>query len=321
MREKIKNKARALQRRSPLIKQAFAFIRKRKKMFLCAAAAAALVLFALVLLLLTFLGAAWVALLIVVTGIVLAVTAFAVNSLYKHWISWEKPTSYFSDLKHRNTAGLVLGSAKAWKYVRSDLFYDPEKELYNCTVYRRSLRMDFATLKTYHSHVKKGGKVFILVDYTDAGKMGDRVLPRDFKYVHPHYFLYTGEKENKKKSSWPILFYPGITIGFVWCKLLKYSGFYRNATWKVTADKNMDIDTGKVYRIAGILDQMLIFCCERGLQPVLLLLNGNRDDNIANEILKAYFTPKYYFMDIRIINSADELNRVIRETIAEKAAK
>lgn len=313
MEKKIKKFVGTWQRRSPLVRKAISFAKKRKKWLLCAAAAAAALLFVLAFVLLAILGGVRAALFAAILCVIFAVMIYVINFLYKHWTDWEKPSSYFSDLKHRNTAGLVLGGTKAWKYVRSDLYYDTEKELYNCTAYRRSLKMDFATLKTYSSHVRRNGKVFLLVDYTEAMKMEGKILPRDFKYVHPHYFLYTGEKENKRKSRWPILFMPGTAIGFVWCKLLKYAGFYPKATWKVAGGKNMDIDTEKVYRMAAVLDQMLCFCRERGLEPVLVLLNGTEDDNIANEIWKAYFTPKYYFMDIRILNSADELNRVIKE--------
>lgn len=61
---------------------------------------------------------------------------------------------------------------------------------------------------------------------------------------------------------------------------------------------------------------MLNFCWERGLEPVLILLGGNPDNRIANDILKAYFAPKYYFYDIATVDTANELNQLINENIA-----
>lgn len=250
-----------------------------------------------------------------IADVVLLLAAAAVlwtDQLSTKWYAKEKPPGFFQNLNWRNVPGLVLGSTKAWKYID---FTKLGGQAFNCVTYKQSFFMDFAMLKTYHSHVRKDGRVFIIYDYSETEQLGNFVAPRDWTYVHRQIFLALGMTADKEKNSHPLFYYPRLTVGFVCARILKKAGIYKKSTWKLTKDKNLDIDTSKVYKAVDALHNMLRFCWDRDLQPELILLNGNSTNNCANEIIKACFAPKYYDYDIKTVNNAKELNRYINQQI------
>lgn len=237
-----------------------------------------------------------------------AVLPFVINAKTVKWIGKERPTSYFQDLRFRNMEGIVVGSTKAWKYMN---LKGKENDIYNCLTYERTLDMDFATLKTYFSHVKKGGKVYFVVDYSENEKLGFRIMPRDFNYVHPHIFLEMGKRGDKIKGLMPLVYHPRFTLGYFFSKIKKNMGLYKNSTWKLSKKKNLDIDTDKVKKFVDRLDAIVNFCWKRELEPEIILLNADANNNCANDIVRAYFAPKYPEFDLHIISNAKEMNEIV----------
>lgn len=250
---------------------------------------------------------------IAIAAAIVMTAAFAfpafVNAKTLFWLSKERPTSYFQDLRFRNMEGILVGSTKAWKY------YDPtdlEDRIYNCTTYKRAFAMDFATLKTYYSHVKKGGRVILVVDYEEAEEIGYKILPRDFNYIHPHIFLQLGKKADKEKAALPLVYYPGFTVRYFFYKLKKNMGGYKKRSWKLCEEKNLDINTVKVKNMVDRIDAVVHFCWDRELEPEVLLLNSGADNNCANEIIRAYFAPRFPEVDIKLVDDAATMNELIK---------
>lgn len=240
--------------------------------------------------------------------LVFAVLPFVINAKTVKWIAKERPTSYFQDLRFRNMDGIVVGSTKAWKYMN---LKGKENEIYNCLTYQRTMAMDFATLKTYFSHVKKGGSVYFVIDYSENAKLGFTIMPRDFNYVHPHIFLEMGKTADKIKGFMPLVYYPRFTVGYFFSKIKKNMGMYKNSTWKLSKSKNLDIDTDKVKKFVDKVDAIVNFCWKRELNPEIILLNADADNNCANDILRAYFAPKYPEFDLHIVSNAKEMNDIM----------
>lgn len=287
------------------------FAKKNLKLTVAAAIVLALVFLTLVFTMTVGIIPAIVAdaLLILSCGAVLLTDKLSVR-----WWTREKPAGFFQDLRWRNVPGLVVGSTKAWKYIDFSRF---NGGIYNCVTYKRSFYMDFAMLKTYFSHVKKNGKVFIVFDYSEAEELGWAISPRDWSYIHPHLFLALGKTADKKKNSHPLFYYPKQTIGYVCARILKELGFYKKTTWKHSNDMNLDIDTEQVQKRISAIEKMLCFCWERDLVPELVLLNGSRKNNCANEIIRATFAPKYYQLDVIVVDNAGELNSYINQKIQQ----
>lgn len=241
--------------------------------------------------------------------IILSAFPAYVNTKTVYWLSKERPTSYFQDLRFRNMEGIVVGSTKAWKYLDMN---DLEDRIYNCTTYKRAFAMDFATLKTYYSHVRKGGRVILVVDYEEAEEIGYKILPRDFNYIHPHIFLQLGKKADKEKAALPLIYYPGFTLRYFFYKLKKNMGGYRKGSWKLSKDKNLDINTEKVKKMVDKIDAVVHFCWDRELEPEVLLLNAGADNNCANDIIRAYFAPRFPEVNIRLVDDAAKMNELIR---------
>ena len=80
---------------------------------------------------------------------------------------------------------------------------------------------------------------------------------------------------------------------------------------------NLDIDTEQVQKRISAIEKMLCFCWERDLVPELVLLNGSRKNNCANEIIRATFAPKYYQLDVIVVDNAGELNSYINQKIQQ----
>ena len=137
------------------------------------------------------------ALLILICGAVLLTDKLSVR-----WWTREKPAGFFQDLRWRNVPGLVVGSTKAWKYIDFSRF---NGGIYNCVTYKRSFYMDFAMLKTYFSHVKKNGKVFIVFDYSEAEELGWAISPRTGAIFILICFLRLGKRQIRKKQPSPVL--------------------------------------------------------------------------------------------------------------------
>lgn len=258
--------------------------------------------------LLGWLTNALVLLIVDVLILVFAVLPFVINAKTVSWIGKERPTSYFQDLRFRNMEAIVVGSTKAWKYLN---LKGKENEIYNCLTYQRTMAMDFATLKTYFSHVKKGGKVYFVVDYSENEKLGYTIMPRDFNYVHPHVFLELGKSGDKIKGLMPLVYHPRFTVGYFFCKIKKNMGLYKKSTWKLSKAKNLDIDTVKVKRFVDRLDTIINFCWDRELNPEIILLNADENNNCANDIIRAYFAPKYPEFDLHIISNSKEINEIV----------
>ena len=239
---------------------------------------------------------------------VFGVMPFIINAKTVLWIGKEKPTSYFQDLRFRNMEGIVVGSTKAWKYL--DL-KGKEDKIYNCLTYQRAMTMDFATLKTYFGHVKKDGHVYFVVDYSENESLNNIIMPRDFSYVHPHIFLESGKKGDKVQAAMPLVYYPKFTMGYFFSKLKKNMGLYKNSTWKLAKGQNRDIDTDKVKKVADRVNMIVNFCWKRDLQPEMILLNADEDNNCANDIIRAYFANRYPELDLHIISNAKELNEIV----------
>ena len=169
--------------------------------------------------------------------------------------------------------------------------------------------MDFATLKTYFSHVKKGGNVYFVADYSEYAKSDCNIMPRDFIYVHPHIFLEMGKVGDKMKGIIPLLYYPRFTLGYFFGKLNKNMGIYKNSTWKMSKIKNYNID--KVKKFVDRIDTVINFCWKRKINPRIILINSDSKNNSVNNIIKADLALKYPEFELNIVSNAKELNNII----------
>lgn len=204
---------------------------------------------------------------------------FASNKLFLRWVSHDKPSSYFQDLGYRDMDAIVVGSTKAWRYTD---FAPIKNKAYNCTSYKRSQLMNFAALKTYHSHVKDGGKVYFCFDCKEAVDLGASISPIDYKYIHPHIFLALKKKQDPKTAKYPVMYYPGLVMGFVRSRFLKKTGFYKKHTWKI--GENIKVNDNALKILTNKLSEVISFCTERNLKPVIVMFSGGSDVNIINKI-------------------------------------
>lgn len=240
-----------------------------------------------------------------------AILLFALHVNTK-WLAKERPSSYFQDLTKRNMDAIAVGSTKAWKYLKLDGL---EKKVFNCLTYRRALAMDFATLKTYFSHVRPDGKVFLFVDWKEINRLGFTVYARDWDYVHPHVFLAMDLKRDKASEKLPTPKNLTFFFGYFFNAVAKKLGLFRHTTWKRTDEKNVDINTKSVKVIVDRLSKTVQFCYDRDLEPVLVLLSGDADTNCANDIIRAHFAPRGYDIKVEIMKDARQMNEYVRSLI------
>lgn len=276
--------------------------KKRIVLFIIAAVFWAAVCTGLVLLRLSWLAIALSALLIAAIAVILLA-----RRAYDKWLLEEKPTSYF-----RNMDAIAVGSTKAWKYLRSKGLED---RLYLCTTYRRSLTMDYATLKTFYSHVHPGGKAFLFIDWKEINEIGEKIFVRDWKYVHSLTFLAMGKKNNNVTKLNPLTHDTRFLFSYFFLSVLKRLGFFKVFSWRKTNKKNLDIDTAQVKKLVDRLSEIVQFCYNRDIEPVLLLLSGDADTNCANEIIHAYLAPRDYDLTVKIVPNEKEMNRLVRSLI------
>lgn len=229
---------------------------------------------------------------------------------YDKWLAQEKPTSYFLDLGKRNMDAIAVGSTKPWKYLKPDGLED---RLYCCLTYRRSLTMDDATLKTFYSHVHPGGKAFLFLDWTEIQKIGEKIYARDWKYSHPHVFLELGVTSNHITQQNPLAYDARFLFGYFFHSLFKRSCLSRVFSWKRTRRRNLDLDVSRVNALGRRIEEIVRFCTEREIKPVILLLSGDADTNRANDILSAYLTERN--VDAVIVDNARELNAAVRSRL------
>lgn len=198
---------------------------------------------------------------------------FALLQLFCKRINGEMPSSYFQDLGKRNLDALVLGSSQVWKYCDNT-----NVSVYHCAAYKKSLFMDFCYLKTYFSHIKKNGKVFIFVDYLENIELREKVSLLDIKCIHPHLFLQL-ESDGIIKKRKPFVKYDiKYAIGYL-CSLLGKRFNWVNAFWD---KKNKKLNADDIEYIYNLLLEMIEFCRERSLNPRICLINSGKTNELAN---------------------------------------
>ncbi|MCR5345507.1 MAG: hypothetical protein K6E46_05620 [Lachnospiraceae bacterium] len=214
-----------------------------------------------------------IALIIIIVGIIF----YLANKAYFKFLRHDKPTSYFKDLKWRNTDSILVGQGKVFKYLYPKKY---QQKVYMCMTYKRSLEMDFAALKTYFSHVKPNGTVKIFADYGDYRKNMKLRTPADYEIVHPHIFLALNEKKPKRRVKYPIVFYFTYTWGYLFMRAFKMAGIYKKTEVKPS---KVAYNSDDVKKMGELLRQMSEFCLERELRPFILLMD-NKDKSINQEL-------------------------------------
>ena len=242
-------------------------------------------------------------LIIMLAIVVLACCAtYLSNKLFIKLVKRDKPTSYFQDLRWRDTPSIVVGSTKAWKYTD---FGALGNKAYNATIYKSSVYMEMAMLKTYHSHAAEGGKVFFGFDFNEVCKAKGFISPIDYIFIHPHIFLALHKKQNKKTAKYPVLYYPKLVFGFIISKFAKKMGHYGKSTWK-TGGSDGDPSQQAIEQYTKVLGNVSDFCYERNLKPVLILFETDKKSQKANDKIKILLSEKY--SDIKVVRDAAQLN-------------
>ena len=247
---------------------------------------------------------AWIALL--AAAVVLVLLA---RRAYFEWLAEEKPSNYFHDFGKRNMNALAVGSTKAWRFLNTDGLGD---RLYPCLTYRRSLTMDLETLKTFHSHVRPGGYVFLFIDWKEIQKIGETIYARDWKYANPLSFLALDVKSNDITKKEPLLYDTGFLFGYVLRSVPKRLGLCSRTGWRRSNRTGNSIDAARVQALAERLQGAVQFCRERDLKPVLLLLSGDAETNRANELLSAQLAECAF-----PVRDAQELNALIGSMLSD----
>ena len=217
-----------------------------------------------------------IALIIVLIGILL----YLANKAYFKFLRHDKPTSYFKDLRWRNTDSILVGQGKVFKYLYPRKY---QQKVYMCMTYKRALDMDFAALKTYYSHVKPGGTVKLFADYGDYSKNKGLRTPADYEIIHPHIFMALNEKKPKRKLKYPIAFYTRYTFGYLFMRVFKMVGIYKKMEIKPSKVSYNEAD---VKAMGDTLREMAEFVLEREMHPVILLMD-NKDKSINQELAEA----------------------------------
>ena len=218
-----------------------------------------------------------VCVIIAIVIIVAAVLCYLANKAYFKFLRHDKPTSYFKDLKWRNTDSILIGQGKVFKYLYPKKF---QQKVYMCMTYRRSLDMDYAALKTYFSHVKPNGTVKIFADYGDYKKNLKLRTPADYEIIHPHIFMALKERKPKRKTKYPIVLYAAYTWGYLFMRAFKMAGIYKKTEVKPS---RVPYNKEDINAMGATLREMAAFVLERELHPVILLMD-NKDKTINQEL-------------------------------------
>lgn len=263
---------------------------------------------------LVFLHLTWLVIVLNALLLLLIATVFFARRAYDKWLAEEKPSSYFQDLGKRNMDAIAVGSTKAWKHLR---LKGLEDRVYSCLTYRRSLTMDYATLKTFFSHVRPGGKAFLFIDWTEINRIGETIYARDWKYSHPHVFLEMGVKSNNITKLNPLTHDTRFLFGYFFQSLLKRSGLSRIFGWRRTRRKNLGLDASRVKQLAQRISGIVQFCNERGIEPVILLLGGDADTNRANDVLLSDLKERNADTSVSIAPTARDMNAAVQRHLRE----
>lgn len=200
-----------------------------------------------------------------------SIKSIGLNSYVKRCLNKDKPTSYFKDLRWRNTPCLVLGSGNAWKYLK---IKKSSPTFYRVLTYRRSLDMNFNALKTYFSHVAYGGKIRVIIDAYQIKKDEGLIFPSDYKDIHPHIFLALGKKEPKERMNKPFWGFKKFSLGYIFTRGLKSLKFFKKGTWGV---KDVTFTQEESQSVAKRLVEMAEFIKERDLVPEFYFLKDTKD--------------------------------------------
>ena len=71
-------------------------------------------------------------------------------------------------------------------------------------------------------------------------------------------------------------------MGFVWSRFLKKAGFYKKHTWKT--GENIKVNDNALKILTNKLSEVISFCTERNLKPVIVMFMGGSDADIINKI-------------------------------------
>ncbi len=219
------------------------------------------------------------------------------------WLMGEAPRSYFQYLDQRNIDGIVLGSTKVWQSMDT-----LDETLYRCFFYRKSLFMDFCYLKTYYSHVKPGGKVYLFVDYKENCKLRDFISVMDRRCVHGHIFLQLTSdniippktKRVRVQDLWHIFSY----FVHVLCKK-SWRG------WRVVGrEDESKLDSEELKYVTDLLEEMIVFCRNRNLVPEVLLIDSDAMSNAANRKIASQLSKKYEEVKFCNVKNGEEIKGI-----------
>lgn len=225
---------------------------------------------------------------------------FLLNRICQNLIKKTAPTSYFQDLRWRNTNAIAVGSTYAWKYAR----FNPQ-QCYDATGFRRSNLMCYHMLRTYHSHVKPGGTVFYVVDPAESKKIGVVISPGDFAHIHPHVFLKLGVTHSHKQQVNPLIYAGPYSIGLLLQYVLKCFAAPTKKPWRKANTILSECDCST---LSAQLQDVAKFCSERDLCCKIIYIHRKSEDPTnASQIMAA----ARGLAECIVVSSPAELNAVL----------
>lgn len=207
------------------------------------------------------------------------------------------PKSYFQDLNWRNMDGIIVGSSKAHRGIKSTQY------LYNVTGFRRNDLMCFQMLRTYYSHVKNGGTVFYIVDPKESSRIGfDYISPADHAHIHPHIMLVLGAVMTQERRINSLYYDKKYAFGLLF-HLFKMK-IHLPCFWSSKNSIKINND------ILNNLKDVVKFCNERELNCKLIFLN--QYETYSGNIID-YANKNNMTVECCSARSCRELNKCIYE--------
>lgn len=170
--------------------------------------------------------------------------------------------------------------------------------------------MCYHMLRTYHSHVKRGGTVLYVVDPAESQSIGDYISPSDFLHIHPHVFLKFGVSYSPRQQANPLIYARRYSIAVLIQYVLKAHMNFRGKTWSICKDKLSEQDAAA---IGEQLRCVIEFCSERDLHCKVVLIQRTPSD-VSGEMRLASLVKEK--AECVVVTNPAELNLELRLSTA-----
>ncbi len=215
------------------------------------------------------------------------------NGQIRDAIDSEQPPSFFQDLGWRDRRALVLGSTKAWEYLKPA---DEDDGVYPLAFFECSQKAQYGILRCYFGHLTEGGTVLLVVDPSEKVPK-DAISPIDAKVVHELVFRAEGGGLTDRQQELPLLHFPLWSARFMRAKRAKAAGALESSSWpSAPAPTGYLVDSGFLHDVGQ-------FCESRDLKLRVLALCPH-GESIARQLEDAHVTDFVFCADAASLNKA-----------------